>query len=120
LYSRVETLAELFVFAHCLVGRNRDFAIGLVSQARPPDLDLPVDQRHHAGLRAMPADVTCCLAGRARPGDLLGAQYQDCLQCLQADFMNHRVHHRAGALDLLDEGEEDLAIALAEFLDDRR
>ena len=34
--------------------------------------------------------------------------------------MDDRVDHLAGALDLLDQGEQDLSIALAELLDDGR
>src|SRR5712691_5234455 len=66
----------------------------------------------------MPADLALGLAGRARSGELFGAQSQDGFQRLDLDLVDHVLYHLAGSLDEIDEGKQDLSVALAELLDD--
>src|SRR6202521_5587386 len=66
----------------------------------------------------MMTDLAAGLAGRARSGQLFGAQYQDRLQGMHLNFVQHGLYHLAGAFDQIDDGKQDLSVALAELLDD--
>src|ERR1044071_2056183 len=60
------------------------------------------------------------LARSAGSGHLFRTQGQDHFQRLDPHFMDYRVHDLAGALDHVDDREQDLAIGLTELLDDGR
>src|SRR6266550_8901204 len=60
-------------------------------------------------------------AGLARStcsGNLFGTQFENHLQGLYADLVNHRFDDVAGALDQVDDGKQDLTVGLAELLND--
>src|SRR6202163_4595215 len=63
-------------------------------------------------------DVAAGLARRACSGQLFGAQCQDRLQGMHLDFVQYGFHYLAGAFDQMDDGKQDLSVALAELLDD--
>ena len=65
----------------------------------------------------MPADLPARLARRAPPGDLLRAQHENGFQGVALDFVNHILHHLAGAFDQVDDGQQDLPVTLTELLD---
>jgi hypothetical protein len=55
---------------------------------------------------------------RPSSGDLLGAQSQDHFQSLYTDLMDDGLDHLAGGLNEVDDGKQNLPVALAELLDD--
>src|ERR1019366_3172503 len=87
-------------------------------QTRSLQLDLAVCQLDAARLRSVMTDIAAALAGRALSGQLFGAQHQDRFQRLHLDFVQHGLHHLAGAFDQIHDGKQDLPVALAELLDD--
>ena len=89
-----------------------------LAQSRPLHLHFAVGQFDLAGLRAMPANLAAGFAGRARAGDLFGAQPQNQLQGLDSDFVDDGLDHLAGAFHQVQQGKQDLSIGLAELLDD--
>ncbi len=60
----------------------------------------------------MVADLAASFAGSACAGELLGAQEQNLFQRLMPDFIDHGLHHLAGILDQVDDGEQDLPVGL--------
>ena len=90
-----------------------------MSQARPFHFHFPIRQLHPAGLRSVVADLAAGFAGGARAGHLFSTQHQDLLQGLMSDLMDHGLHHLAGVLDQVQEGQQDLPVGLAELLDHR-
>jgi hypothetical protein len=66
----------------------------------------------------MMPDVAAGLAERARASDLFGARHQDQLQGLAPDFVDYGLHHLAGVLNQVNDGEQDLPVGLAELLND--
>ena len=111
-------LAEAAILAQHFVSRNLHFAFGLVAQPRPLHLHLAVRQLDAARLRSVVPDLAAGFAWRTRAGHLLGAQHQDLLQHLMSDFVDHVLDYLAGILDQVDDGKQDLAVGLAELLDD--
>jgi hypothetical protein len=91
-----------------------------MSQPRPLHLHLAVGQFDPAGLRTVPANLAAGLAGRARAGDLFGAQPQNQFQGLDSDFVDDGLDYLAGAFHQVQQGKQDLSIGLAELLDDGR
>jgi len=63
-------------------------------------------------------DVAAGLAWGPRTGDLFSAQDQNQLQRLHSNLMDDAIDHLAGALDHVDDGEQDLAIGFTELLND--
>jgi hypothetical protein len=63
-------------------------------------------------------NIAAGFARRTRAGHLLGAQHQDLFQHLVSEFMDHVLDYMAGILDEVHDGKQDLAVGLAELLDD--
>jgi hypothetical protein len=64
------------------------------------------------------ADLARGSPWRPWSGYLLGAQSQDHFRSLYADLMDDGFDHLAGGLNEVDDGKQDLPIALAKLLDD--
>ena len=110
-------LLQAAVLAQFFVGRNLYFALALVAQTRAFDFHLAVGQFDLARLRTVPADLPARLARRALPGDLLRAQHENRFQGVDLDFVDNVLHHLAGAFDQVNDGQQDLPVALTELLD---
>jgi hypothetical protein len=89
-----------------------------VSETGPLHFQLAVRQLDAAGLRSVVTDVAFGLARGPGASHLFGTQHQDLFQHLVADFMDDVLDHLAGILDQVDDGKQDLPVALAELLDD--
>ncbi len=110
-------LLQAAILAQFLVDRNLYFALAFVAQTRAFDFYFAVGQFDLARLRTVPTDLAARLAWRALPGDLLRAQHENGLQCVDLDFVNHVLHHLAGAFDQIRPWATDLPVALTELLD---
>src|SRR5215831_429073 len=111
-------LAETAILPQHFIGRNLHFAFALVPQSRPFHLHFAIGELDAAGLPSVVADIAAGFAWCASSGNLLGAQYQNLLQHLVTDLVDHLLHDITGILDQADDRKQDLTIGLAELLDD--
>jgi hypothetical protein len=90
-----------------------------MTKPRPLHFQLAVGERDPTILRTVPADIPTDLSRRLPPGDVLGAQRQDCLDSLAPNRADDLINGDSGLTYQFQQRQQLLPVSLSELLDAR-